>query len=162
MRRRSPVTPSTDHMEKGTNKSQQSRLCVLGLLCAFFWGFLLYFHFVIIGGRSFQVNPISSESRTLEPIPVSRPIPEIDIDHVENYDKSESRDLVVAQLKTPKPEPVIEPKTDDLDKPEVFHSVTPQPKIPQPDPVIEQKNDDLNKPKVFPFCEGIENHGKQK
>lgn len=161
MRRRSPVTPSTDHMEKGTNKSHQSRLCVLGLLCAFFWGFLLYFHFVIIGGRSFQVTSISSESRTLEPIPVirplttSRPSPVVEIDPVENNDKSESRDLVVAQLKTPIPDPVIEPETDNLNKPEVFHSVTPQPKIPQPDPVIEQKNDDLNTPTVFPFTKAL-------
>ncbi|KAL4588014.1 hypothetical protein LXL04_000892 [Taraxacum kok-saghyz] len=158
MRRRSPVTPSSDHMEKGTNKSQHSRLCVLGLLCAFFWGFLLYFHFVIIGGRSFQATSISSESTTLEslpairPITTSRPIPAVDIDRVANYDKSdESRDLIVAQPKTPKPEPVTEPETDNLNQQEHFQSVTPPPKPPQPDSSIEQKNNDP----VFPFTKAL-------
>lgn len=145
MRRRSPVTPSTDHMEKGTNKSQHSRLCVLGFLCVFFWGFLLYFHFVVIGGRTFHdysvhVNPISSESRVPESIPVIRPItsthqtPVVDVHHEDNNGEAEP--------KKAQPDPVMEQKTDDLVN-------------PQPDPVIEQEAVDLHKPKVFPFMKAL-------
>lgn len=152
MRRRSPVTTSSDHMEKGTNKSQNSRICVLGLLCALFWGFLLYFHFVIIGGRTFQVTSISSDTITPEPIPVIRPIttsrpsPVIDVHRVENYDKSGSRDSGIAQPENPQPEPVIDQKSDNLDKPQVFPSVTAD---------RELKNEDLDKPKVFPFLKAL-------
>lgn len=142
MRRRSPVnSSSSDHMEKGVHKSQQSRVCVLGLLCVFFWGFLLYFHFVIIGGRTYQVNSISSDSVTPQSFPIIRPVttshpsPVVDFirvenrdvenreyrdfdialskNDVENRDTAESRDLDIAQPKNDKPEVVIEKKTDN-------------------------------------------------
>lgn len=136
MRRRSPVNPSTDHMEKGSNKSQQSRVCVLGLLCAFFWGFLLYFHFVVIGGRSFQITSISSDSVTPESIPA--------IDHIKNFDKSENRDLDITQLRNPNPEPVIEPKSENVENVEIVENSE---VFTQSEPVI--------KPKVFPFMKAL-------
>lgn len=64
-----------DAMEKGAGKSHTSRLCFLASLSVFFWTFLLYFHFVILGSRNviddgsatpmasrnqFQVEPSSS------------------------------------------------------------------------------------------------------
>ncbi|KAI3682633.1 hypothetical protein L1987_82743 [Smallanthus sonchifolius] len=124
MRRRSPVTPSSDQMEKGSNRPQHSRICVLGLLCAFFWGVLLYFHFVVIGGRTFQVNSISFDSRTPDSVPVIRPNPPLDIPEI--------RDLDIAQPRNPQLEPVIEQKSDN--------SVTDHLENPQPESVIEQKS----------------------
>nr|XP_043609640.1 xyloglucan galactosyltransferase MUR3 [Erigeron canadensis] len=128
MRRRSPVNISSDQMEKGNNnKSQKSRVCVLGFLCVLFWGFLLYFHFIIIGGRSLQLNSsVSYDSVTPEAIPVvRRPI--------------ETSLPVVEQPDTDKPEPdrpvehsndmnkvfgdkldnVVEPTLDQVDKTDV-------------------------------------------
>lgn len=66
MRRRPAATHSLeDTMEKGQGKSQQSRLCLLASLAAFFWLALLYFHFVVLGGSSVvdessqELNPAS-------------------------------------------------------------------------------------------------------
>ncbi|KAJ0622744.1 putative exostosin [Helianthus annuus] len=158
MRRRSPVNLPVDRMEKGNNKSQHSRICVLGLLCAFFWGVLLYFHFVVIGGRTFQVTSISSEIRTHDPVPaVIRPNPPVDIDRVANDNKPEIRDIdldtqdvveqksgnsvtdLVENSQDSEPEVVTEQKSDN--------SVT--------DPVVEQKSEDVNKPKDFPFMKAL-------
>lgn len=52
MRRRSVVIAPLEHMERGAGKNQNSRLCFLALLSAFFWILLLYFHFVVLGGHS--------------------------------------------------------------------------------------------------------------
>lgn len=49
MRRRSAASVPSDQMEKGAGKNQQSRLCCLASLSAFFWILLLYFHFVVLG-----------------------------------------------------------------------------------------------------------------
>ncbi|KAK1426755.1 hypothetical protein QVD17_15435 [Tagetes erecta] len=129
MRRRSPVINSSDHMEKSTVKSQHSRICILGFLCAFFWGFLFYFHFVIIGSRSIQLTSISSDPKTLEPVHVIRP------NHVENIHKSEIRDSDLAQPKNSQPEPVI---TDQITE-----------------PVTEQKPNDVDKLKELPFMKAL-------
>lgn len=79
MRRRSPTTPPANHMEKGTGRSQQSRICLLGLLSAFFWLLLLYFHFVVLGGRTTVVEdsvrlipPVSALPSNLKPYPINR------------------------------------------------------------------------------------------
>ncbi|KAI7983635.1 Xyloglucan galactosyltransferase MUR3 [Camellia lanceoleosa] len=62
-------------MEKGTGKNQQSRLCLLALLSAFFWFLLLYFHFVVLGGSTVsdlaQLNSISVISESLNTQSVS-------------------------------------------------------------------------------------------
>ncbi|KAL7172661.1 hypothetical protein ACSBR2_032191 [Camellia fascicularis] len=75
MRRRSPTSSPVDHMEKGTGKNQQSRLCLLALLSAFFWFLLLYFHFVVLGGSTVsdlaQLNSISVISESLNTQSVS-------------------------------------------------------------------------------------------
>ncbi|KAL3517746.1 hypothetical protein ACH5RR_020335 [Cinchona calisaya] len=71
MRRRPPVTPILgDHMEKGQGKNQNSRLCLLVSLTAFFWLALLYFHFVVLGGNTAvdestqEFDPVSLNAQT--------------------------------------------------------------------------------------------------
>ncbi|KAK9756836.1 hypothetical protein RND81_01G124100 [Saponaria officinalis] len=55
-------------MVKGNGKNHRSRLCMLSSLCVLFWGLLLYFYFVILGGNSVSVpatlptNPIKIET----------------------------------------------------------------------------------------------------
>ncbi|KAA8543427.1 hypothetical protein F0562_021078 [Nyssa sinensis] len=89
MRRRSPTSSPSDHMEKGV-KNQQSRICLLASLAAFFWFLLLYFHFAVLGGStvddSTQLNPISvnialtnarstnTQPRNAEAPPIGRPM----------------------------------------------------------------------------------------
>ncbi|XAR61042.1 hypothetical protein NMG60_11034622 [Bertholletia excelsa] len=85
MRRRSPASSPIEYMEKGAPKNQQSRLCLLALLSAFFWFLLLYFHFVVLGGSTVedppQLNPssLSHESvstrsvRTTQSTTIKRP-----------------------------------------------------------------------------------------
>ncbi|KAL8101969.1 xyloglucan galactosyltransferase MUR3-like [Apium graveolens] len=58
-------------MEKRAAKNQQSRLCLLATLAAFLWIFLLYFHFVVLGGGSVndfveldQFSAVSSNRET--------------------------------------------------------------------------------------------------
>ncbi|KAF5822074.1 putative exostosin [Helianthus annuus] len=157
MRRRSPVNLPADRMEKGNNKSQHSRICVLGLLCAFFWGVLLYFHFVVIGGRTFQVTSISSEIRTHDPVPVIRSNPPVDIDRVANDNKPEIRDI---DLDT---QDVAEQKSDNSVTDPVENSQDSEPEVVTEqksdnsvtDPVVEQKSEDVNKPKDFPFMKAL-------
>ncbi|MFS7902411.1 putative exostosin [Helianthus anomalus] len=158
MRRRSPVNLPVDRMEKGNNKSQHSRICVLGLLCAFFWGVLFYFHFVVIGGRTFQVTSISSEIRTHDPVPaVIRPNPPVDIDRVANDNKPEIRDI---DLDT---QDVVEQKSVNSVTDPVENSQNSQPEVVTEqksdnsvtDPVVEQKSEDVNKPKDFPFMKAL-------
>ncbi|KAM0050931.1 putative exostosin [Helianthus debilis subsp. tardiflorus] len=159
MRRRSPVNLPVDRMEKGNNKSQHSRICVLGLLCAFFWGVLFYFHFVVIGGRTFQVTSISSEIRTRDPVPVIRPNPPVDVDRVANDNKPEIRDKDI-DLDT---EDVVEQKSGNSVTDPVENSQNSQPEvvteqksdISVTDPVVEQKSEDVNKPKDFPFMKAL-------
>lgn len=78
MRRRQPVTLPVDHMEKGSGKNQQSRLCLLATLSLFFWFVLLYFHFVVLGsssvGESPALIPDSALSSNARPIIISRPV----------------------------------------------------------------------------------------
>lgn len=68
MRRRAAANVPSEQMEKGVGKNQQTRLCFLAVLSAFFWCLLLYFHFVILGGSAvdesvkLQNIPGSSES----------------------------------------------------------------------------------------------------
>lgn len=70
MRRRPVVIAPSEHMERGGGKNQNSRLCFLALLSAFFWILLLYFHFVVLGGHSVDESiKLSSENG-----PVNLPI----------------------------------------------------------------------------------------
>lgn len=64
MRRRSAASVPSEQMEKGTGKNQQSRLCCLASLSAFFWILLLYFHFAVLGNNNVD------ESVKLQPGPV--------------------------------------------------------------------------------------------
>ncbi|CAK9149963.1 unnamed protein product [Ilex paraguariensis] len=96
MRRRSPATPPVDHMEKGLGRNQHSRICLLASLTAFFWFFLMYFHFVVLRGSNADhtspLNPISVSTNSpltiiSRPITTSRPItnihhgPELSVDN---------------------------------------------------------------------------------
>ncbi|PPS03874.1 hypothetical protein GOBAR_AA16784 [Gossypium barbadense] len=56
-------------MEKGSPKNQQTRLCFLASLSAFFWILLLYFHFVVLGS-----SPTVEESITLQPVKLESPL----------------------------------------------------------------------------------------
>ncbi|MED6168020.1 Xyloglucan galactosyltransferase mur3 [Stylosanthes scabra] len=49
MRRRPVSGVLSDQMEKSAPKNQNSRICFLASLSAFFWLLLLYFHFVVLG-----------------------------------------------------------------------------------------------------------------
>lgn len=75
MRRRSPASPPSNPMEKGTGKNQPSKLCLLASLSAFFWFLLFYFHFVVLGGTtgpvndSPQLNPVSAWLNNPQPQP---------------------------------------------------------------------------------------------
>ncbi|KAA8550696.1 hypothetical protein F0562_002380 [Nyssa sinensis] len=75
MRRRSPTSSLPDHMEKGAVKNQQSRLCLLASLSAFFWFLLFYFHFVFLGGStvddSLQLKSISINTESINTPPTS-------------------------------------------------------------------------------------------
>ncbi|PQQ17549.1 xyloglucan galactosyltransferase MUR3 [Prunus yedoensis var. nudiflora] len=69
MRRRSPTSVPSEQMEKGTGKSQNTRICFLASLSVFFWMLLLYFHFVVLGGSTvdqsvklqLQAGPVYTE-----------------------------------------------------------------------------------------------------
>ncbi|CAK9133428.1 unnamed protein product [Ilex paraguariensis] len=69
MRRRPPAMPSLDHMEKRAGKNQQSRLCLLASIAAFFWFLLLYFHFVVLRGSNADdfslFHPISVTTKSI-------------------------------------------------------------------------------------------------
>lgn len=49
MRRRLAAGVRLEQMEKGNAKIHNTRICFLASLSAFFWIFLLYFHFVVLG-----------------------------------------------------------------------------------------------------------------
>jgi len=65
MRRRTASSVPSEQMEKGTGKNQNTRLCFLVSLSAFFWMLLLYFHFVVLGSSTVD------ESVKLQPGPVN-------------------------------------------------------------------------------------------
>ncbi|KAI4324603.1 hypothetical protein MLD38_030074 [Melastoma candidum] len=67
MRRSSPPCLSPASMEKGSPKAQNSRICFLATLSAFFWVLLLYFHFAVLGS-----NNVVNESVKLGPVAVHR------------------------------------------------------------------------------------------
>ncbi|XP_047315879.1 xyloglucan galactosyltransferase MUR3-like [Impatiens glandulifera] len=99
---RSPV-----QMEKGTGKKQQpsSRLCILLLLSALFWVFLLYFHFVVLGGKSsignddrIELEKISVRSDS-EPV-VNHSIPS-SINGKSSKIKSDRRRSPILQIQPP-------------------------------------------------------------
>lgn len=68
MRRRTASSVPSEQMEKGTGKNQNTRLCFLVSLSAFFWMLLLYFHFVVLGSSTvgesveLQPGPVNDES----------------------------------------------------------------------------------------------------
>ncbi|GAA0163200.1 glycosyltransferase [Lithospermum erythrorhizon] len=133
MRRRSVAIPNLDHMERGQGKSHRSRLCLLALLSALLWLLLLYFHFVVLGGRtadeSQRVNPDSlrrdfSNTRKLSPPsdPVNLPIgfssPTVDVGSVnekngqggEGSSNAQPSPLDVTRSKTIKESPTHKPE----------------------------------------------------
>ncbi|KAK5819182.1 xyloglucan galactosyltransferase MUR3 [Gossypium arboreum] len=69
MRRRPVTLGPLEAMEKGSPKNQQTRLCFLASLSAFFWILLLYFHFVVLGS-----SPTVEESITLQPVKLESPL----------------------------------------------------------------------------------------
>ncbi|OMO98139.1 Exostosin-like protein [Corchorus capsularis] len=68
MRRRPVGLVPFEAMEKGSHKNQNTRLCFLASLSAFFWILLLYFHFVVLGRgttvveESVQSGPVRFQS----------------------------------------------------------------------------------------------------
>ncbi|XP_017969477.1 PREDICTED: xyloglucan galactosyltransferase MUR3 isoform X1 [Theobroma cacao] len=66
MRRRPVALVTSEAMEKGSPKNQQTRLCLLASLSAFFWILLLYFHFVVLGGSTAVEQLVISEPVKLE------------------------------------------------------------------------------------------------
>ncbi|XP_015901177.2 xyloglucan galactosyltransferase MUR3 [Ziziphus jujuba] len=74
MRRRLAAGVPSEQMEKGTGKNQNTRLCFLASLSAFFWFLLLYFHFVVLGrtttDESLKLRPPVTDSLRLQPDPV--------------------------------------------------------------------------------------------
>ncbi|KAK3013578.1 hypothetical protein RJ639_008757, partial [Escallonia herrerae] len=91
MRLRSPAMPPLDNMEKGVGKNQHSRLCLVSLLAAFFWFFLLYFHFVVLGGirpkvdirrePDVSVTPNFVNTQSSNPVVNADPKLEFSVDH---------------------------------------------------------------------------------
>ncbi|KAK3004516.1 hypothetical protein RJ639_019904 [Escallonia herrerae] len=91
MRLRSPAMPPLDNMEKGVGKNQHSRLCLVSLLAAFFWFFLLYFHFVVLGGirpkvdirrePDVSVTPNFVNTQSSNPVVIADPKLEFSVDH---------------------------------------------------------------------------------
>ncbi|KAK4745867.1 hypothetical protein SAY87_012179 [Trapa incisa] len=77
MRRRSPTNTPPDLMEKGSAKNQHFRLCFLACLSAFFWTSLLYFHFIILGGRtvddSAKLGPASFSADAASTLVINSP-----------------------------------------------------------------------------------------
>ncbi|PWA40789.1 exostosin family protein [Artemisia annua] len=57
-------------MEKGGYRFQQ-RICVLGLLCAIFWMYLIYFHCEVFEGTVFSVNTQKTTEKTVQDNPIS-------------------------------------------------------------------------------------------
>ncbi|KAL3531181.1 hypothetical protein ACH5RR_010503 [Cinchona calisaya] len=132
MRRRPAVTPFLgDHMDKGQGRSQQSRLCLLASLSAFFWLALLYFHFVVLGGSSVihestqELNPVSlnaqsSNRNTAHPQEVPRP-PKVDVHpqslsngmSIAQEQQSNTRPTTVHSSSNSQQKPITRPTTDD-------------------------------------------------
>ncbi|KAE8681747.1 Xyloglucan galactosyltransferase KATAMARI1 [Hibiscus syriacus] len=56
-------------MEKGSPKNQQTRLCFLASLSAFFWILLLYFHFVVLGGSTTVQDLVPSPPFKVDLVP---------------------------------------------------------------------------------------------
>ncbi|KAE8692170.1 Xyloglucan galactosyltransferase KATAMARI1 [Hibiscus syriacus] len=69
MRRRPVALAPNEAMEKGSPKNQQTRLCFLASLSAFFWIFLLYFHFVVLGGSTTVQDLVQSPPIKLDLVP---------------------------------------------------------------------------------------------
>ncbi|KAM7265746.1 hypothetical protein ACFE04_003429 [Oxalis oulophora] len=82
MRRRLPSSPPSELMEKGNGKSQNARICFLASLSAVFWIFLLYFHFIVLGGTRTDVNVSVDTSLKFQPLPTNTPVRVEEIPHV--------------------------------------------------------------------------------
>lgn len=146
MRRRTASSVPSEQMEKGTGKSQNTRLCLLASLSAFFWILLLYFHFVILGSGSVD------ESLKLQPGPVnieSIPTRTTDPHPIETHLETSPNRRIANHPKPPKPIP-----TDaNHPKPKPIPSDANHPK-PKPIPT------DANHPK--PLNTGLESRPSQK
>ncbi|GMJ00760.1 MURUS 3, SHORT ROOT IN SALT MEDIUM 3, KATAMARI 1 [Hibiscus trionum] len=68
MRRRPVALGHFEAMEKGSPRNQQTRLCFLASLSAFFWILLLYFHFEVLGS-----SPTIEDSVTSQPLKLESP-----------------------------------------------------------------------------------------
>ncbi|KAK7355608.1 hypothetical protein VNO80_14868 [Phaseolus coccineus] len=122
MRRRS------DQTEKGAPKNQNSRLCCLASLSAFFWFLLLYFHFVVLAGDNTNTNSKSNYNT-----------------HVDHHSLS-TTPLSVDYEPEPKPVPI-----HVMDSP---HVQTPPRKILYPLPEVPPNDTHTHTPrteKSFPF-----------
>ncbi|KAL0287008.1 UNVERIFIED_CONTAM: Xyloglucan galactosyltransferase MUR3 [Sesamum angustifolium] len=80
-RRQAAVLTFGEIMEKGQGKSQISCLCLLALLSSFIWICLLYFHFMVLGGRTVpdtspELNLVPIEASSMNSLPLdSNPSP---------------------------------------------------------------------------------------
>ncbi|GAB2281847.1 Xyloglucan galactosyltransferase mur3 [Dionaea muscipula] len=66
MKRRCTTRVLPEQMEKDMGKSHISRLCFLAWLSVLFWGFLLYFHFVVLGGTGGVDESAPLQSRSIQ------------------------------------------------------------------------------------------------
>ncbi|KAG8370843.1 hypothetical protein BUALT_Bualt13G0025500 [Buddleja alternifolia] len=77
-RRTTEILPLDALMEKGRGKNHKSQLCLLALLSVFFWSCFLYFHFVVLSGKSIIITSPESNPKSIDNlpnhVPVNRPI----------------------------------------------------------------------------------------
>ncbi|GLT41316.1 hypothetical protein SLA2020_153900 [Shorea laevis] len=129
MRRRPVANLPLDLMEKGAPKNQQTRLCCLAALSAFFWILLLYFHFVILGGSTGEESVKLGNNIVSTPAHVTAPFRE----STPSRPSSPSQESSPAHLSTP------------------LHESTRARKKDTPRKIVS----DSNKPVTFPFMRAL-------
>ncbi|CAM8999855.1 unnamed protein product [Rhodiola kirilowii] len=105
MSRRWPTGAGSQAMEKGAGKHQQNRLCLLASLSAFFWLFLLYFHFIVFAGNPVVYDTIETQSKVPKITDVSELNPVVR-SHLKQS-RNQSRKPPEMKISSPKEKPVM-------------------------------------------------------
>jgi hypothetical protein len=143
-------------MEKGTGRTQHSRLCLLASLAAFFWLSLLYFHFFILGGGnngvdSAQLDIVSARSQQTfvnKPITTRNPIVDILPEPI-----SLATDVSIAPPSIPVQKPrekEISHSSDSESQTEIPDDSSSKPKVPS-----ETKTNTQHEQESFPFMRAL-------